>query len=298
MKNQKYGKIVEKYLQAKDAKVLGDSTHIRDFWLKTLAEFYRPEQIADNLKILTEEYDSSEKYGDYTFMTVDCQQDLVTLYYVVRAWSKNGESRQLERGCVNSFIDIENVQKKFGIPPHRVTVDSGYHTTTIYKECIKHGGNFTSGGKKVFLCWNSFKGFDKWTFPHKDNVKRLYSERANGDPIDKTYEGKYAPLYLWANTPYKDMLKVLRMGRGPKWVTNNTDADYERQLNSEVEVTEIDKKSGKLRRRWKVKPNEPNHYLDCELMQLVMATMVGCYGIDSFQVDNNNIVETENNNTD
>lgn len=189
MRNQKFGEVVERYLEAKQSAKFKDRVKIEDFWKKDLAEFYTPVRDMDNIKIVSEDYDSKEKYGDFTFLTVDCQQDLVQLFWVVRSWCANGDSRQIARGVATSFTEITEIQRKYGILHNRVGVDSGYRATTIYKECIKNCGQYNSKGKKVNLYWNAFKGFDKREFLHTDGVKRLYGALAQGDPIDAAYKG-------------------------------------------------------------------------------------------------------------
>lgn len=278
MRNQTFASIVERYLAAKEEARYGNVTKLQDFYQKDLAEFYTFSGPVDNIKIQVEEYNPFDKYGDYTFLTVDCQQDLVQLFYVIRSWCKNGDSRQVKRGVVSSFVELEEIRKQYNIPSHRVGIDSGYQATQIYKECLKHGSLQSVGGKKIYLSWSALKGSDKWDFLHKDGVKRLYSERNNGDPVDNNFKGLYAPLYLWSNKSYKDMLEILMKGKTCKWVTSDTDDEYEKHMNSEILLPSINNKTKKEQLIWTCKPGIPNHYRDCELQNLVMAQMCGCIG--------------------
>lgn len=75
-------------------------------------------------------------------------------------------------------------------------------------------------------------------------------------------------------------------GNLAKWVVNNNDEEFERMMNSEVPLPFIDKRTNRETIKWQQKPGVPNHYWDCELMSLVMATMCGVYGDVTQKVDN------------
>lgn len=275
-----FASMVVKYLQAKDALSLeGDMIPLQEFYTKDLARPWDTNVTTTISKILTESYNPSEKWGDYIFMTVDVQASNL-LYYLIRAWNKNGESRLIKWGKCLSFPEVAAIQKEHQIRDQNVFVDSGFNATMVYSECVKHGHVGAIGGRKMWLCWNSTKGFDAIDFQHPDGSKKVYSPMAKGDPnLGKEGKGKMAPLYRFSNYSLKNILVHLRDGKGAKWVVPEPDAEYERQMNSEVLQRTVDKKTKKEKWIWVNKSaHGDNHVFDLEVLQCCAAAMVGILG--------------------
>jgi hypothetical protein len=234
-------------------------------------------------KIITEDYDTKIEWGDYKIMSIDCQNNFTQFFYVIRAWCKSGESRLIDFGQLPTWSDVRSKQIEHKIKDQCVVVDSGNFATQVYKKCIEYGHEGRVSGKKIYLSWIALKGSDKYDFVHADGVKRVYSEVTAGDPnLGVGVTARSCPLYLWSNYSIKNMLIHLRDGKGVKWLSPSPpDEEYTRQLNSEMLVQEVDKKTNKLKYRWVVKSGVPNHYWDCECQQLVAATMVGCMALSS-----------------
>lgn len=277
-----FSSLVIKYLQAKESQDMeGNKIPLMDFYQKDLGRPWDTSfQIALS-KMMVEEYNPTSNWDQeaFRFMTIDCQSNFETFYYVIRAWSKNSESRLIKIGKAAGFDELAAIQKEFGVRDQNVLIDSGYRASDVYKECIKRGHVGTVGGKKVWLSWVALKGWDSMDFTWPGEVKKLFSTETRGDPnMGKEARGKTCPLYRWSNYSVKNILTHLRDGKGAKWVCAEHDEEYEKQLNSEILQREIDSKSGKEKWRWVQKQGVQNHFWDCECMQVTAAAMVGILG--------------------
>lgn len=268
------------YLQAKDALSLeGSKLRLTEFYQKRLAKPFNTSVQAALSKIVIEDYDPLENWGEFTFMSIDCQSALTEFYYVIRSWNKMGESRLRKWGRVTTWDDLRKLQEEYKVRDQCVLVDSGDLATQVYAKCCEFGHTGVVGGKKMWLSWIALKGFDAIDFAHPDNTRKLYSTESRGDPnLGTAAKGKTCPLFRWSNYSYKNMLVHLRDGKGTKWSAPEFDAEYERQMNSEVLQRTIDKRNNKEKWIWVVKTGVPNHFWDCELMQLVGASMVNVVG--------------------
>ncbi len=276
-----FSSLCVEYLQAKDTKKFENNKKpLQDFTQKKLAMPWSTNYEIKMANILTESYDIDLPYGDYTFMTVDVQNNGTRFISIIRAWCKNGDSRQIKRKVVPTWTDVREFQLENKIKDQCVLVDSGHIATTTYAKCVEYGHSGLSNGKKVWFSWIALKGWDSDDFQHKDGSKKLYSEQVYGDPAmgKEVSKGRQAPLYRWSNRSIKNILVNLRDGKGAKWVCNDVDEEYSNAMNSEMFVKEIDKKTNREKWRWVKKPNFNNDYFDCECMQVVAASMVGCIG--------------------
>lgn len=274
-----FSQLVIQYLQAKDAASMGNKTPLREFTQQFLAQPWAEHLESTAAKIILEEYNPTEEWGDYTFMTIDCQNNFSMFPYVIRRWNKNGESRLIKYGWSPTWTDIRQVQLDNRINDQCVFIDSGNMATQVYAKCVEYGHAGFYNGRKVWFSWIAGKGWDADEFVHADGSKRLYAPESKGDPnLGKTAQGRQAPLYRWSNRSIKNILTYLRDGKGAKWVANEVCDEYTKQLNSEIFVKELDKRTGKEKWRWVLKPNNKNDLFDCECMQVVMAAMVGIVG--------------------
>jgi phage terminase large subunit GpA-like protein len=279
-----FAEYVKEFLHAKNILAReGNKLPLQAFHQKKLARSFNTSIQTNLAHIITADYDPLNKWSDeaYRFMTIDCQNEFKMFYYVIRAWAKNGASRQITRGYAATFDELAEIQQHNLVRDQNVLIDSGFQTKEreVYAECIKRGHVGIVGGKQHWLSWIALKGFDCYDFHHKaDGTRKLYSTETKGDPNKAELKGKTCSVYLWSNYSIKNILVHLRDGKGAEWVTSNSDDDYERQLNSELLTRTIDKKTNKEKWIWVAKPNVPNHYWDCECMQLVAACMVGILG--------------------
>lgn len=268
------------YLKAKDAiKYEGNKLSLQEFYQKRLAKCFNNDLKVSLIKILTQEYDPNASWGDYTFMTIDCQNNFQEFYYVIRSWNKAGESRLRKYGRAPSFIELRKIQQDFGIRDQNVLIDSGAFATQVYAKCCEYGHIGVVGGRKMWLSWIALKGWDSIDFQHPDGTRKLYSPEGRGDPnLGVAAQGKTCPLYKWSNYSIKNILVHLRDGKGKSWVASDVDEDYEKQMNSEILTCTIDKRTHREKWIWMQKTGVPNHYFDCECMNVVAASMVGIIG--------------------
>ena len=275
-----FSDLVVEYLQAKDALSLeGNKLRLQEFYQKRLAKSFNTSIQSALSTIAIEDYNPLDNWGDITLMSIDCQNSFTEFYYVVRSWMKTGESRLRAFGKVSTWSELREIQQKFQIRDQCVLVDSGYNATIVYQKACEHSHIGVVGGKKQTLSWIATKGVDAIDFPHPDGTRRIYSEIAQGDPALGTGpKGKTAPLVKFSNYSYKQLLIALRDGKGQKWSCPEFDEEYTRQLNSEILQRTIDKKSGKEKWIFIQKTGVANHLFDCEVLQIVGASIVGYVG--------------------
>ena len=226
-------------------------------------------------------------------MTVDVQAKGAIKFYVVRAWKKTGdESRRLAFGVCRTWDEVEEVRKKWNVRIPCVGVDSGFDTTTVYQECIRHGEDYFDPvlRKKIYLSWVPMKGDGaKLSYAHEDKINRYYAPITKQDamwPRDSKFYGRTAKLLLWSNYSIKSILIGARDSKisGVKWLVDSKDAEYERQMYSETLKEEVDKKTGQKKARW-VKVGEANEYFDCEAMNLALSIRINVFSPTAINED-------------
>lgn len=302
-----FASLVEQYLNAKtQEEEFGYKLPLMEFYQKRLAQPWSLNRDAGAVVLRSENYNINEAWPEeaYRFMTVDPQKDFTELRLVIRAWSKNGASRQLSRRLVESFDEVEKAQREFNVADQRVFVDVGYEQTKVARECARRGHWGIISGKRRWLCWNGLKGSDRESFTHKvpkldakgrqvrldgklqyRNVERIYSPQ---DFLDANLGMKSrlmpCPYWVWSNLHVKDILKRHRDGLAGKWdCLPDTDAltdmnSFTNQIHSEICVREKDK-FGRKKRRWiPVSTRRANHFWDIEAMQIVPALLASIMG--------------------
>lgn len=187
-------------------------------------------------------------------LTVDRQRD--HFWAVVRAWREDGSSRLLWRGRLLTSEQIHEVATHFAVEPQLVCEDAQYSTAQVYEDCVKFGWTALHGSGEA--------GFQHTVGAHK--VTRFYSA------LKQTQvPGGLARYMFWASDPVKDVLAALRAGQGTaRWeLPSDIGDEYVRQLRGETKRERINKITGRSEWRWaKI---GPNHYLDCEAMQIAVA---------------------------
>ena len=276
-----WGKLAELYLRAKEAARRGDLSLLQQFTQKRLALAWK--EFSDDYKIeirasgyrmgeLWTEEGGFNRLGKVVappfdgmtivplrILTVDVQQD--HFYALVRSWSADGSSRLLWCERILTYTDIEEMQKRNGIHSSLVFLDAGHATYDVYRECAIRG-------------WIALMGDKRGTFQHqgKDGkvIQRFYSPKRRVS----LGAGKTCVMHYWSNLSIKDILARLRRNKeAPTWeVPDDAPEDYIAQLESEIRVRE------KGKTFWKQIGNRPNHYLDCEAMQVAAATMIKLIG--------------------
>jgi hypothetical protein len=185
--------------------------------------------------------------------------------WLVRQWKPNGDSRLVDFGQCMDFDELRDIQLQFHVQDQHVFLDSGYRASMVYKACATWG-------------WGCMKGDDKEAFiVHMDKrPHRMPYKLSVVDPsLGKEGQGRQGlQLIHWSNPAYKDRLLLhIALGRGPIWeLPDDVSLDYLMELVGEERQAKEDSR-GVIVFEWvKVGPND---WLDCELMQLVVADLGG-----------------------
>ena len=269
-----WGMLAELYLRAKAAARKGDYTQLRQFYQKRLALPWNDVQEDYHLETTPSDYRMGEPWEQegniggiaLRFLTVDVQRE--SFYVVVRSWALDGSSRLMDCAHVQTWEDIVTMQERYGIRANLVFVDAGYSTYEVYTRCAEHG-------------WTALMGDKRNTFTHRPSggkpVERFYSPKRS---INLGYANggtRSCDMFFWSNLGIKDALFRLRSNTTPPlWeIPGNAPADYLDMLDSESRTYE------KGRWVWRQIGNRPNHYLDCEAMQVCGAIMLKLVGSES-----------------
>jgi hypothetical protein len=187
-------------------------------------------------------------------------------WFVVRAWTINGESRLVDCGFCNSKSDIEAIAEKHGlvgIKSVQVGVDAGFEADDVWSWCARNK-------------WYAFRGDDavsyRHTKPGHKPVLKYFSPKIKRQVGMGTKEQgvAYCFEYLWSNLSVKSFLTRLKAGNGLPYEVPRNIPDYWRQ-HMDAEYKQQDKKTKKW--RFVPKGKRPNHIFDCENMNVVSAMM-------------------------
>ena len=275
-----FAELVTRFLQATQKKdFFGSTSDLEHFITKDMADYWDEYKKSSRTEIRLSNYDTAKPFGDfesYRFLTIDCQDTEPYFYYVVRAWNTQGESRLVAFGTANTWNELESIRDRNKVDHRFVFVDTGNgkKTESIYAECIKHGrwGTFEHG--EEWLCWNSLKGSGAKGFRHKDNKWYRYNEAYEISAAKEEDEGKILLHYTWSNFRMKQILEALRDGKGKLWEAADVTEEYTTHLNAEILQRKL--KGNTEDFEYVCKPNTPNHFFDCEAMQVVAADICGC----------------------
>lgn len=201
-----------------------------------------------------------EEYSDIyvgkptaTIVTVDVQK--AHQWYVVREWIEGGDSGLVDYGYAVEWQDIEDVANNYNAV--RVLVDVGYaqRAMEVYEYCLK------------FQAWPT-RGYGDLKIPFRKVLR---------DPFEgKVGQGKNNICqYDFDTDVFKMLLMDLIRGESEKqWhIYKHIERDYIRQVASEQRI------AGK----WTRKPgHSQNHLWDCEVLQLLAATILGMFRNEFF----------------
>ena len=279
-----WGELAEMYLRAKESCRRGDMEDLKNFYQKRLALPWGDLEEDFTLDISPSGYrmgDDWESEGAVgakgavlppphenknrvrlRFLTVDVQMD--HFYAVVRTWACDASSRLVYCAKLQTWEDVEILQNRFGVFPQLVFVDAGYSTFEVYRNCAKHN-------------WTALMGDGRRDFPHRVNGKitqRFYSTARHPLVSDRKCR-----MHYWSNLGIKDTLARLRSNQNPDegstWeVPSDVPEEYLKMLDSEQRV-----KNGNSW-EWRQIGKRPNHYWDCEAMQVCAAYMMKLFKVD------------------
>lgn len=279
-----WGELAEMYLRAKESCRRGDLEDLKNFYQKRLALPWGDLEEDFTLDIspsgyrMGDDWDSEAAVGAkgailppphenknrvrLRFLTVDVQMD--HFYAVVRSWACDASSRLVYCAKLQTWEDVEILQNRFGVFPQLVFVDAGYSTFEVYRNCAKHN-------------WTALMGDGRRDFPHRVNGKitqRFYSTARHPLVSDRKCR-----MHYWSNLGIKDTLARLRANQNPDegstWeVPSDVPEEYLKMLDSEQRV----KKGNSW--EWRQIGKRPNHYWDCEAMQVCAAYMMKLFKVD------------------
>ncbi len=279
-----WGELAEMYLRSKESCKRGDLEDLKNFYQKRLALPWGDLEEDFTLDIspsgyrMGDDWDSEAAVGAkgailppphenknrvrLRFLTVDVQMD--HFYAVVRSWACDASSRLVYCAKLQTWEDVEILQNRFGVFPQLVFVDAGYSTFEVYRNCAKHN-------------WTALMGDGRRDFPHRVNGKitqRFYSTARHPLVSDRKCR-----MHYWSNLGIKDTLARLRSNRNPDegstWeVPSDVPEEYLKMLDSEQRV----KKGNSW--EWRQIGKRPNHYWDCEAMQVCAAYMMKLFKVD------------------
>ena len=273
-----WGELAEMYLRAKESSKRGDIEDLKNFYQKRLALAWGDLEEDFSLDISPSGYRMGDDWEleaaigaknailppphenknrvRLRFLTVDVQMD--HFFAVVRSWSTNASSRLIYCGKLQTWEDIEILQEKYEVFPQLVFIDAGYSTFEVYRNCAKNN-------------WTALMGDGRKDFPHKANGKitqRFYSTARHPLVSDKKCR-----MHYWSNLGVKDTLARLRSNQNPDngstWeIPSDAPEEYLKMLDSEQRI----RKGNSW--EWQQIGKRPNHYWDCEAMQVCAAYMM------------------------
>lgn len=280
-----WGKLAEMYLHAKAVARRGDTSLLQQFYQKRLGLPWR-EYVEDfKVEIVRSGFLLGEPWAEEAvlnakgvvidppvpegvlsvplrFLTIDVQMD--HFWLVVRSWNSAGSSRLLWCEKVLTWEDLEKVQRRFSVHDNLVFVDAGYNSYEVYRNCAQRG-------------WTALMGDNRATFVHKSGSRRLQRFYS---PVRKIFisRGLVCRMHYWSNLAVKDTLAKLRRNaeHSAKWeVPEDVPEEYLLQMESEHRIRKGEKW------QWTQIGKRPNHYFDCESMQVTAAYMIKVIGNES-----------------
>jgi hypothetical protein len=192
---------------------------------------------------------------------------------MVRAWAA-GKCHGIEAGAVNTWADVEALQRRHGIKDTGVAVDQQFNTHEVCRVCAAHSELVGSGGPQPgrLIGWLPLMGTAKreWTDDKGASIPWRMSivEPNAGNGLAGT--AQLERLDFWSDY-FADLLEALRDGAGGWQFTLSPGADtddYRHHMNGE-QRNESTGHWEKRNRHW------PNHLRDCEKMQVAFAVSLG-----------------------
>ena len=263
----KWKTLVVEFLKAVESK--RNYKALEQFKQKRMAEFWSDENLLSENPLDIGEYTLEEARNnlyEINILTADVQKDRI--YYVWRTWNKQGASRLVESGMVIDFAGLEAIREKYNIKPKAVFIDCAYRPEDCKVAMAQYGWFGLNG-----------RGEASYTITDKYNrkSKRIYSAPINYNI--KTSSGvKRVQVINFSSIGFKDILAMLQNDPRSTWeVAKDAGENYLFQMKSEVRL--INKETGKP--YYKVVREDNNHLYDCEVQQIVGATLWNCLCIDT-----------------
>lgn len=228
------------------------------------------------------QYASGEEWPDAPditrILTVDNQHGYIV--YVYRQWRKDGSSRLIQAGKLLGFDELREFQTSRSIRDRAVWIDCAFRPNDVFQACVKFGRWIPGhGADHIWDGWTPLIGDDAKEFHRSVGGKSMktHCRKTLIDPgMGTSTQGtKLIPRWSWSNPHFKEQLYLYRIkGQGPLWeIPKNIESDYVKQLQA-TERRAITDATGQLTGyNWKERGR--HDFGDCELMQLVVASIAG-----------------------
>lgn len=267
--------LVQEYVNAQNAKRMGDLGPMELFYQQRLSKFWDQEggnrtvNVALSGRTLAEAWKSGKEEIDgevARIMTIDVQQS--HYHAVIRAFRSDMSSELLYVGFqVPTAQTLREVQQHFGVEDYRTLVDCKYDKAKSIGMCHTYG-------------WLGVQGTKEYSFRHSigskrgkaQYVRRYYSAYES----HATNDGKFAPVVSLATDPLKDILFRYASGRAAPW---GVPEDAPKEYREAIESGEMKKEVSPGTYRW-IKTKYNNHHWDCEYMQIAGCIMLGLLKFD------------------
>ena len=298
--------LIANWLKVCQLRKNGDNDEFIKFFQKRLARPINPREYFNKDKVVRTDkpYDKSGWPDEFTrIFTVDVQKD--RFWGDIRAYSKDGRSRQLWCGWLITIDQVLEKQREFNIPhsidktgrkTYFVLWDSGYPVRQgeVYQYCVTYNHLAVKGDT------SGTKQFDHWVLLNgkKVNKPRIWTvSPTRGDPnqgMRNQGKGPSCPIIMLATDTIKKVLVQLRDGKGPEWLCLNKEDnlcfdDFNKGMfNEEFYTTDKNGKPLKNGRWEKINPAVTNESWDTSVYSLGAAVMAGV-NIELF----NNLPSTE-----
>lgn len=263
-------RIVEEFLTATDALKQGVIEPMKTWVTETMGDSWKEDMSFKEDVDVDSDYIIGDAWPDEVarFMTVDVQED--HYWFVVRGWAKDGGSRLIDFGRLQTVGDIQEKQAKHSVFEKCVLVDCSYNTADVFQMCCANG-------------WVALRGSPRLNFSYTKRGRRILLPHTDpdemwGDPnMGKAGQGRYrCRLIVWSNPTIKDILHRLKTGHGAYYgVPSDASQEWHRQMISEVKRKTRNKKTGQPEWNWVLIGGRQNHIWDCECMQVVAAQVDG-----------------------
>lgn len=271
--------LAEEWIKANRAIRLGSITPLKMFVQRRLAETWDVNLHANTAaEVAVGGYKLREAWADekFRFLTVDVQKD--SFFCIVRAWGTKAVSRQIAVEHVPTIDAVEKLRLDLAVPPNRTFLDCAWNQQAVFGYCARFGYAGLNGVKS-----RSF--YHAPPTPDQPGVHRIYSP-ARIQPVfigTNLDRGQQVYEFLFSTQAINDRLDVLRGVKDPDpiWtVASDCPELFKRHMDACRRVERRDVR-GYPYFEWVQVGSRPDHWRDCELMQVCMASMAGVVGSEA-----------------
>lgn len=276
--------IVEQWIYASEALKGGDISATRTFIIEVLAESWE-NRVGSSLGVVTGDYTLMEKFKwdkeEGRIMGVDLQaRGGQHFWYVVRAFSKDGESRLVACGRADSWAEVDRQREINLVLPQRVNVDPRHESRQVLEACAFFGWKWLEADERSKIYTHMLEDGRKVMRPYAPVSPRDALLGLAGQGTKIAYGMRFSK--TWArNTTHRHIV-----GQGKYWGlpsdivdlvwtgTSKTRTTYLEQINSWVPCTKLNRITGAREDGWK-NIYADDHLRSCEEMILVRAAECG-----------------------